>query len=314
MLITNGVSQAITLVGELALESEMRMICETPCFLGIANAFSALGHWVETVRRDEEGPDMERLSRFQGNVVNLLYFCPYAHNPTGSNVQPERLDDLARWARKSGAVIISDEIFRDLLYEPPAGASLFERLGPEQTIVVSSLSKTVMTGLRLGWVISSCRRIQELTRLKKLMDSAAPTLIQAMALHILKGGRYEALNHKMVDIYRQRMDSLLGWLERRMPKGVRWSRPQGGFSVTLELPAGYSSLALLLLAVDRGVSFLPGPLFDIDHRYVNTIRLSCAWTDEQQIKEGVELLADAITEFISRPPSESGLSGLGGYQ
>jgi len=107
---------------------------------------------------------------------------------------------------------------------------------------------------------------------------------------------------------------MLRALETHMPQGVSWSTPTGGFSMLLELPRGYSSVALLLLAIDRGVSFLPGPLFDIDQRYVHALRLSCAWTDERQISEGIELLAGAIEEYIRQPPEDSGLSGLGNFQ
>jgi DNA-binding transcriptional MocR family regulator len=99
-----------------------------------------------------------------------------------------------------------------------------------------------------------------------------------------------------------------------MPTGVTWTRPQGGFSIFVELPRGYSSVALLLSAIDKGVSFLPGPIFDIDQRNVNALRLSVAWTNRNQLKEGVELLASATEEFIRQPPGDSGLSGLGHYQ
>ena len=114
--------------------------------------------------------------------------------------------------------------------------------------------------------------------------------------------------------YQERMRTMLNALERHMPKEVRWSKPVGGFSLLLELPNGYSSVALLLAAIDRGVSFLPGPLFDIDQRYVHALRLSTSWTDTHQIKEGVELLADTIEEFLKYPPEDSGLSGLGNFQ
>lgn len=99
-----------------------------------------------------------------------------------------------------------------------------------------------------------------------------------------------------------------------MPEDLNWTIPDGGFSMMLELPKGYSSVALFLAAIDRGVSFLPGPLFDIDQRYVNYCRLSYAWTDDDQIKEGVELLADAVTAMLRRPAGDSGLTGLGSYQ
>ncbi|WP_163338402.1 PLP-dependent aminotransferase family protein [Desulfopila sp. IMCC35008] len=314
VLITNGVSQAISLVGQSLLESPYDLVLESPNFLGVANSFSAMGHWVETVRRDNSGPNMEQLARMSTGAPKLLYVCPYAHNPTGLNMTTARTLELVRWARDTSGLILTDEIFRDLRFRPSDTTSLLRELGAEQTIVVNSLSKTVMTGMRLGWVISSPQRIKELTGLKKLMDQASPTLIQAMALSIFKSGRYEGLVGTLQGVYEKRTNIMHKALKRYMPQEVTWSKPEGGFSMMLELPNGYSSVALLLFAVEKGVSFLPGPLFDIDHRYVNAMRLSCAWSDEHEIKEGVQLLADAVGEFISKPPEDSGLSGLGGYQ
>ena len=314
VLVTNGVSQAMSLMAELALESRQALICETPCFLGIPNTFSAMGPWVETVRRDQDGPELDRLARMAGSGPRLLYVCTYVHNPTGRNISGQRIAEIADWAGKTGSVVISDEIFRDLQYQPITAPGFLGELGPEKTIIVSSLSKTVMTGLRLGWIVSSEERIAELSRLKKLMDHATPTMVQAMALSILTSGKYDELTTVMQHLYRKRMSVMEQALTKMMPDGIRWSSPEGGFSMMLELPPGYSSVALLLSAVEKGVSFLPGPLFDIDHRYVNCIRLSCAWADDNMIKEGIELLADAVTEFLRQPPGDSGLSGMGGYQ
>mgnify|MGYP001816501123 CR=1 FL=1 len=192
--------------------------------------------------------------------------------------------------------------------------SLFEALGGKQTIVISSLSKTVASGLRSGWLVSSPARVRRLAELKRLMDHCTPTLIQGVALTMLTSGRYDANTAKMRALYRARMATLVTALEQRMPAGITWTRPEGGFSILVELPRGYSSVALLLSAIDRGVSFLPGPLFDIDQRYVNALRLSVAWTGRHQIQEGIELLASAIDDFIGQPPGDSGLSGLGNFQ
>jgi DNA-binding transcriptional MocR family regulator len=83
-----------------------------------------------------------------------------------------------------------------------------------------------------------------------------------------------------------------------MPKEVTWTTPDGGYSLLLELPRGYSSISMFLAAIDKGVSILPGPLFDIDHRFVHCFRISYAWMDEEQIKEGIELLASAVEVFL----------------
>ncbi len=314
VLITNGSLQAVTLIAEASLQDKPGIICETPGFQGITDTFAAMGHWVETIQRDAQGPNMEGLNRLSSGEPQLLYLCPYSHNPTGRDLSGKRHDQLVDWAQTTGSTIIADEIFKDLTYSEPARPSLLKALGSEQTIVVSSLSKSIMTGLRLGWIISSPHRIQQLTELKRLMDSACPSFIQGMGLSIFKSGKFDSHTKQMQVIYKERMETMTTTLSKLMPKGVTWSEPVGGFSMLLELPRGYSSVALLLSAIEKGVSFLPCPLFDIDQRYVNGLRLSCAWVDKNQIKEGIELLASAIEEFMSQPPGDSGLSGLGNFQ
>ncbi|WP_073613852.1 aminotransferase-like domain-containing protein [Desulfopila aestuarii] len=264
VMITNGVMQAITLVAQHYMESRPEVICETPCFQGVSNSFAAMGHWVETVRRDDNGPMVDQLERFSTQANRLLYLCPYAHNPMGTNLSPDRSAYLVEWARKTGSVLIVDEIFRELQFSGEGHPSLIRQLGGEQTIVVNSLSKSIMSGLRIGWIITSPRRIQELAQLKKLMDHSAPTFMQGMAFSLLRSGKFETHTQQMVECYKRRMNTMLKSLQKMMPAGVRWSQPDGGFSILLELPTGYSSVALLFSAIDMGVSFLPGPLFDID--------------------------------------------------
>jgi DNA-binding transcriptional MocR family regulator len=257
---------------------------------------------------------MEVLKRLITRDPQLLYLCPYAHNPTGTDLGAERASQLADWAHQTGSVIIADEIFKDLRHKGPCRPSLLTILGSTQTIVISSLSKTLSSGLRLGWLISSPERVRQLAELKRTMDHCTPTLIQGLGLTLLTSGSYDAHNRQMSAVYKERMDALTTALQKRMPEGVTWTRPEGGFSILVELPRGYSSVALLLSAIDKGVSFLPGPLFDIDQRYVNALRLSVAWADRHQIKEGIELLASAIEDFIGQPPGDSGPSGLGNFQ
>ncbi len=314
VLITNGSIQGVTLVAQENREIGRRVICETPCFKGITDTFAAMGHWVETITRDNEGPMPDLLNQLPNGSPYLLYLCPYAHNPMGTHLSPERAKLLVDWAKRTGSTVITDELFKDLSWTDNNPPSLMKDLGAEQTVVVSSLSKSIMTGLRLGWIISSTQRIQQLAQLKRLNDHSSPTLIQGLALTIFQSGRFTAHTLKMAIMYQQRRETMLKALERYMPREVCWSKPDGGFSLLLELPRGYSSVALFLFAIDKGVSFLPGPLFDIDQRFVNCCRISYAWSDEAEIKEGIELLASAVEEFISRPPGDSGLSGLGSYQ
>ena len=314
VLITNGSMQAISLIAQANLETTYKVICETPCFKGITETFGAMGHWVETITRDAMGPIPELPVGLPGESPFLFYLCPYAHNPMGTNLSRERYSMVVDWARKTGSLVVADEIFRELCFDDDPHPSLMEQLGAEQTIVVSSLSKSIMTGLRLGWLISSPERVQQLAELKRLMDHSCPSFIQGISLTIFKSGYFDRHAEEMRTIYKSRRDTLLLALKKHMPKDIRWHEPDGGFSMLLELPRGYSSVAMFLVAIEKGVSILPGPLFDIDHRFVHCFRLSYAWADENQIKKGIELLASAVKTFISRPPGDSGLSGIGSYQ
>lgn len=313
VLITNGSMQGVTLVAQANLETGQRVVCETPCFKGITDTFAAMGHWVETLTRDSHGLSQAQLGQLPADLSCLLYICPYAHNPMGTHQSEERTGAVVDWARRTGSLVVADELFKDLGWSLERPPSIMRELGPEQTVVISSLSKSIMTGLRLGWLISSPQRVQQLAQLKKLMDHSAPSLIQGMALTIFRSGRYDAHIGRMGEIYRQRRDMMLKALDRYMPREITWTRPDGGFSLLLELPRGYSSVALFLSAIEKGVAFLPGPLFDIDQRFVHCCRLSYAWSDEAEIKEGIELLASAVEDFLGRPAGDSGLSGLGSY-
>jgi 2-aminoadipate transaminase len=313
VLVTNGSQQAATLVAMDAADKRQAVLFETPCFQGITETFVAHGNWVETIARDEHGPMPDHMNEYNNHPF-LLYLCPEFHNPIGTDLTPERHRFIVEWAKQNHATVLVDDIFQDLRFEGQRPESFFNTLGSNQTILISSISKSVMSGFRVGWLISSPAHIQRLGRFKRLVDSACPPLMQGLVTAMLKTGRYDSHIKEITKIYKKRRDVMVDCMEQLMPKGIRWTVPKGGFSLWVTLPDGYSSVALLLSAVDKGINFLPGPLFDVDQRYVTSFRLSWAWTHEDQIAEGIEILADTVKEMICHPPGESGLSGLGNFQ
>ncbi len=313
ILITNGSQQAVHLIAQAALDSGQRILCETPCYTGIPNAFSALGHWVEAVPRDLHGPLSNRLNRFADGKSSLFYLCPLIHNPIGTDLDPKRRRFLTDWARDQRAVLIADEIMRDIRYDSPSPLSLLVDNGAERTILVGSLSKSFVPGLRVGWLISDPERVRTLATYKRAADIGCPPLMQGIALSLLRTGEYDTHVDHVREQFQMRRDAILRALERYMPDGVTWTTPVGGFNMWIELPQGYSSIVLYLLAVERGVSFIPGPYMDIDHRFLNALRLSYGDIPVEQIQEGIELLASAVEDLLKEPPNDLGLSGLGDF-
>ncbi len=313
ILITNGSQQAAALVAMETAEKKQPVICEAPSFQGITETFLAHGNWVDTVRRDEKGPNPEYLNHFTGHSY-LLYVCPELHNPIGTDMSSNRHDCIVKWAQNTKSTLLVDDIFQDLRFGDSPCKSFITTLGEDQTILISSLSKTVMSGLRVGWMISSPERIRAFTRLKRLMDQTCPPLMQGIVTKLFQTGKYDDHLNRILSIYQDRKNVMIESLKQLMPESVTWTSPEGGFSLWVTLPEGYSSIALLLAAVDKGINFLPGPLFDIDQRFVKSFRLTWAWVNKDEIAEGIEILADTVKELLRHSPGNLGLSGLGNFQ
>ncbi len=312
IIITSGSQQAVSIISQEALDNKRRIICETPSYRGIFNAFGAVGHWVETLPRDTDGPIISNLERFNDKKSSVMYLVPELHNPMGTDITEDKTLKIADWAQNNNSYLLVDEIFRDLRFEGSTPKSLLSVAGAENSVVISSLSKSFMCGLRVGWMISSKDRIQSIISLKKAIDISCPPLMQGIALSLLKTGEYDKHLNKAKEHYKIRRDATLEALERFMPDGVKWTIPPGGFHMWCELPKGYSSIALFLMAVNRGVAIIPGPKFDLDHRFINAFNIGYGSLNPEQIYEGIELLADAIKDLLRVPPADTGLSGLGG--
>ena len=313
ILITCGSQQALALIAMHALEARPRIIFETPCFTGMPKFFSNLGHWVETVTRDLEGPPPDRLERFSNGPAPLLDTCPQLHNPMGTDMSVERQVAVRDWVKRQNGLLVADEVFIDLHFGDTEPTWPLYEEGLTHLAISGSLSKSFMGGLRIGWLVADRKRLQALAGMKRAMDLGGPPLMEGIALTLLESGQYDDHLPQAQAYYRRRRDAALEALERCMPSGVQWTTPQGGFHLWVELPEGYSSIALYLAAIERGVAVIPGPLADVDHRFVNAFRLSYGGMPPEQVTEGIERLAEATRELLRHPPGDSGMSGLGEF-
>lgn len=312
ILVTNGSQQATALITQQASSTGSRVLCETPCYTGGTNAFSAFNVPIESVLRDESGPLPERFES-DDDRDSILYLCPILHNPMGTDCKTGRRNTIIAWAKRNRALILSDEVFHDLHFEETgAPLSFLQDPGPERVAVMGSLSKSFIAGLRVGWIISTEERIRTLTRIKKTMDLGCPPLIQGIAREFLSTG-YDDHRKRVTALYRERRDQTLNALKRHMPDGVTWTSPLGGFQLWVTLPKPYSSIALFLRGIDNGVAFLPGPLQDINNRFLSSFRLCYGSLPSGDIETGIIRLAQTVKQYLSRPPSDNGLAGLGDF-
>ncbi|MCP3926362.1 MAG: PLP-dependent aminotransferase family protein [Desulfobacterales bacterium] len=305
ILITGGTQQAVFLMAHRAFLRDHKVLFETPWFSGMANAFKAFNHLIHTVPRDLKGPVPENYTGFPIEPTTF-YVCPIYNNPMGTNMHPDRSKALIDWTRKNGGKILSDEVYYELYFDKPADSFLSEVNGGN-VAVSGSMSKSFMFGMRLGWIVGSKDLIDELLPLKRTIDMGVPTLIQNVANTLIKSGEYDSNLEILRGHYKNVRDATLDALTRFMPDEVKWTKPEGGFHIWVELPENYSSVDTFLTAIDNGVAMVPGPLLDPDNGYDNAFKLSYGSIDLKDVDKGIKALANAVKKTLLSKPCAAGI-------
>ncbi len=164
---------------------------------------------------------------------------------------------------------------------------------------MSSFSKILAPGLRLGWVVAPEPIVSKLELVKQAIDLHTPSLTQFIAAEAIKRGVIDRHIPLIRRLYREKRDAMLEALEEHMPEGVRWTRPIGGFFVWMWLPEAINSRKLLVRAIERGVAFVPGDAFYPNGGGENTARLNYSYPSIDEIREAIRRLADVIREELS---------------
>lgn len=297
LLITSGSQQALALVAQFLLQPGDVVLVESPTYAGALGLFRGLGLNVVGIPTDALGMQVEHLERLlQQHHPKLIYTIPTFHNPTGACLSAPRRRQLIGLADRYNVPILEDDFVGDLRYEGRAQPAL-KALDPGgRVIYVSTFSKMLMPGLRVGFLAADGPVYEGLVGLKRVVDLATSNLLQRALEAYVTVGRYQAHLRHAVRIYRKRRDAMLRAIARHLPAGVRAHPPQGGLFIWLGLPDDLSAEALLPRACEAGVSFAPGGRFFPDgaegERY---LRLNFTAQPPEAIEEGIRRLGAAMT-------------------
>lgn len=308
IFITSGSQQALDYLGKLYISPKDTALVTWPTYLGALGAFNAY-----EPRFDQLNPtgnrgaeDYTSAAEAEGGRVQFAYLSADFSNPTGETVDEAGRLRLIAECDQMDCALIEDGAYQALRFdgEPIAPIQALEctqkgSLEECRTIYCGSFSKTLSPGLRVGWVCARKDVIQKLVLIKQAGDLHSPTLNQ-MAVHRVASSIFDDHIAKLKDIYSGRRDAMLAALDREMPEGVTWTRPEGGMFIWVTLPKGMDGKSLLEHAVNaHRVAFVPGGAFFADGSGRNTIRLSFSLPPEDVINAGVERLAAAINDQLS---------------
>jgi 2-aminoadipate transaminase len=311
VLITCGSQQALDLIGRLLINPGDRVLVERPTYMGALQAFNAYQpEWI-SVPIDDDGVSLDDFEAALRSGPKFLYLLPNFQNPGGVTMSGERRRRVVELANHYGVPILEDDPYGQLRYRgehlPPLvkiDAEMHDcdhgqHAFTGNVLYLSTLSKVLAPGLRIGWVVAPEDVIGKLVQIKQGADLHTGTFAQMVAHETAKDGFLDRHVHHIREVYGERLVAMLAAMERYFPRGVRWTRPDGGLFLWVTLPLGLNTSALLQEALARDVAFVPGAPFHADGGGENTMRLNFSFCSPERAEEGIARLGALLKEHIS---------------
>ncbi len=307
LLVVSGSQQGLDLVARLFITPGDVVVVEEPTYSGALALFRMLGARLVSVPVDEDGMQVDRLAALLSRQRPcLVYTIANFHNPTGQTLSWVRRRRLLKLCADAGVPVVEDDSDGELAYEGDPPPPLAAHAGAHGVVYIGTSSKLLFPGLRLGWVAADEQVIGSLEAVKRVADLHTPPLLQAAMAHFMATEACQQLVLQVRATYRRRRDVMLAALEENMPDGVTWTRPRGGLSLMVDLPAGIGAGELLTRAAGEGVVFAPGSLFSATGAGMERLRLTFGGIPEERLRQGVARLAAALRQSLERHRAPGG--------
>jgi len=277
------------------------VLTESPTYLAAIQAFQVYEARFVTLPTDEHGLIPDALPAIIARErPKFLYTIPNFQNPTGITLSAERRQRLYAIAAEHGLLIVEDDPYGKLRYsgqEIPSIKSLDDR---GQVLYLSTVSKTIAPGLRVGWVVGQKDILRKLTLAKQGADLHTSSFAQLIVDTYLTEFDSPAHVEKIRHAYGERFARMNAALGRHLGDRVRWTHPEGGMFLWVTCPESVDTNDLMLKAVDQHVLFVPGRDFFPDASGHRFMRLNFSNSKPEQIDEGISRLAH-VFEAVANP-------------
>jgi len=312
VLITSGSQQALDLIGKLLINPGDRVLVEAPTYLGALQAFNVYGADYLCVPSDNDGLRTDLLEPSLRFGPKFMYVLPNFQNPGGTTLAEGRRHELVLLADRYGIPIIEDDPYGQLRYEgehlPPLIMVDRQNLRRDNgysignVIYLSTFSKTLAPGLRLGWIVAPPDVITKMVQLKQGADLHTSTFGQMVAYEVARDNFLDEHIKLIRRVYGERRNVMLKAMEENFPPEVTWTHPQGGLFLWVSLPPGMNCEHLFEAALKENVAFVPGDSFYAGNGYADEarrhFRLNFSNATPDQIREGIRRLGIAIKKQL----------------
>ncbi|MGG6294812.1 PLP-dependent aminotransferase family protein [Leptolyngbya sp. AN02str] len=297
LIVTNGSMQGIALTMRHYIQPGDWVIVESPTYYGALAILQQLGARIIGIPMTKEGMNLSLLAQYlHSHRPVLIYTMSTLHNPTGITTSMAHRQEMLAIAAQYQCPILEDNAYEGLSFEavPPPIKAL-----DDQSLVIyaGTFSKTLMPGLRVGYLVATGDAYQPLLESKLLMDLCASTASQTIVSEFLASGHYRRHLTSLRMCNLQGRNTMLAALERYFPPEAKWTVPTGGTFLWVTLPESVPMQQLCHEAAQQQVMITPGSGFFPNQQGYPALRINFS-QDPDKIERGISVLGGLIRRYL----------------
>ncbi|QHC94829.1 GntR family transcriptional regulator [Pseudomonas sp. R84] len=298
VLVVSGSQQTLDLAAKLYIDKGTEILLEAPTYLAALQIFQLFGADCLTVPQESDGPNLAQLrERLEQHHPAFIYLIPTFQNPSAVRYSEEKRAAVAALLDEFGVTLIEDEPYRELTFDGGSAKPIAGRLQKSSWIYTGTVSKTLLPGLRVGYLIASPDLFPHLLKLKQSADLHTNRIGQWQALQWIGTEKYQQHLSELRGFYRQRRNAFQAALETHFSDLADWNMPQGGLFFWLTLKQPLDTRTLLNEALTNDVAFMPGePFFPEPDKHHGHLRLNFSHIDPARLDEGLKRLAAVVRQ------------------
>jgi DNA-binding transcriptional MocR family regulator len=300
LIVLSGSQQGLDLAAKVFIEPGDPVVIEEHTYMGAIQVFAAAGARILSVPMDGEGIRLDILEQLISRYrPKFIYTQPTYQNPSGITMSDARRRALLRLVYRFHVPVIEDDPYSEFYYEGGRVASLKSLDNADHVIYLSTFSKMLFPGLRLGWLVAPAELLKQFSMAKQLDDLHTSSLAQWAVNEFCRKGLLQVHLEQVRGEYHKRRDAMLDSLAECAPLGLRWTRPAGGYHIWCSLPEGIQAGGLLASSIEKKVAFVPGGLFYANDGGKDRIRLSFSRCSPEKIRKGIFIICEALCDILN---------------
>ncbi|MTI31555.1 PLP-dependent aminotransferase family protein [Xanthovirga aplysinae] len=291
ILITRGSGMAIYLLFQILLQKGDKIVVGETNYLAAEIAIKQSGGKLVRCKVDEFGLDTDHIEDLcKKHPIRGLYITSHHHHPTTVTLSPERRLRLLSLAYTYGFFIIEDDYDYDFHYQSKPVLPLASADTYGMVIYVGSFCKIIAPTIRIGYMCGPKNLIDEVARLRRLVDRQGDMLLEAAFAEMIREGDVQRHIKKTVKIYRKRRDIFCTFLEDRFKDKIDFKKPEGGMAVWSRFHKDFPLGELSKKASQKGLYLSNGLEYGAGNKASNACRLGFASLNEKEMQKAFDIL------------------------